>query len=341
MEVPSIIVVDTNGGLTKDLFKVNLSAPAISAWLSNEVGQSRTLNVALDNARISSLPNIASSTYITFLAYNGTLGYSKKVFSSVVKTVHGILDTNDIPVISYDPNTVLSETIDTLDDVVIDIKMYNGVVDVLRYAEGALNNGEKSYFVKSRRSFPTTITELPNVSGKRVFMDGWYTYTTIIFRNITNGAAVYKDTFYGVDGFIFKASDNGTMMIDNNGDIFILLSGTNVISQGVKQSLNTDYGQLLFSLNETTGTSAQSNNVYAHSQILVTDQIRDAIINEAVDAAYMDATDYVDFQTWQKLSLKRMAASVMFQNELFENAQIIMESARSICVSGKYNSNCR
>jgi hypothetical protein len=46
------------------------------------------------------------------------------------------------------------------------------------------------------------------------------------------------------------------------------------------------------------------------------DQIRDAIA-EAVSAAFAEPTDYVDFQNWQKLTLKRMAASVMFQNGLF------------------------
>jgi hypothetical protein len=31
-----------------------------------------------------------------------------------------------------------------LDEVVIDIKMFNGSVDVLRYAQGELHNGEKN-----------------------------------------------------------------------------------------------------------------------------------------------------------------------------------------------------
>jgi hypothetical protein len=38
--------------------------------------------VALDNVRLDSVPNIHNSTYKIFLAYNGTLGYSNKVFYS-------------------------------------------------------------------------------------------------------------------------------------------------------------------------------------------------------------------------------------------------------------------
>jgi hypothetical protein len=85
----------------------------------------------------------------------------------------------------------------------------------------------------------------------------------------------------------------------------------------------------LFQLNETTGTGAHGNNVFIHSQLLVTDQIRDAITAEAVSAAFAEPTDYVDFQNWQKLTLKK-PHRLCFRTA-FENAQIIMESAREIC----------
>jgi hypothetical protein len=78
----------------------------------------------------------------------------------------------------------------------------------------------------------------------------------------------------------------------------------------------------LFQLNETTGTRTHGNNVFIHSQLLVTDQIRDAITAEAVSAAFAEPTDYVDFQR-QKLTLKRMAASVMFQNGLLRTLKLL------------------
>jgi hypothetical protein len=67
------------------------------------------------------------------------------------------------------------------------------------------------------------------------------------------------------------------------------------------QQKNEDYTNC-FQLNETTGTGAHGNNVFIHSQLLVTDQIRDAITAEAVSAAFAEPTDYVDFR--QKLTLK-------------------------------------
>jgi hypothetical protein len=61
---------------------------------------------------------------------------------------------------------------------------------------------------------------------------------------------------------------------------------------------------------------------------LVTDQIRDAITAEAVSAAFAEPTDYVDFQR-QKLTLKNGRIGYVSERA-FENAQIIMESARDL-----------
>jgi hypothetical protein len=341
MEIPSVLISDTNGSLASDLFKIHVDSPVISARLTDEVSKSRMLTVALDNVRLDSVPNIHTSTYKTFLAYNGTLGYSNKVFTTVVKESAGIFDVSNFPVLSYDPGTLVRPNVTDLEDVVIDIKLYNGTVDVLRYAQGELNNGEKTYYVKEARAYPTQITGMPNMEGNKVTMDGWYSYTTVIFRNISEGATVVKDNFYALSGFIFKATHDGQIYKDLlKGTVVVLRPGDNTLAAAAVQPKNEDYAQILFSLNETTGTSAQGNNIFIHSQILVTDQIRDAITAEAVTAAFADPEDYVDFQNWQKLTMKRMAAAIMFQNGLFENAQIILESARELCSPGKYNSNC-
>ena len=100
---------------------------------------------------------------------------------------------------------------------------------------------------------------------------------------------------------------------------------------------NVDYEELLFSLNETSGISAQANSIYLHSQILITDELRNSITKEIVHSAWEDKNG-CDFADWQKLMLKRISASIMFENELYENAQTILESARISCSSGEYES---
>jgi hypothetical protein len=130
MDIPSVLISDTNGSLASDLFKIHVDNPTISASLTDEVSKSRMLTVALDNVRLDSVPNIHNSTYKIFLAYNGTLGYSNKVFTTVVKEIKGTFDSSNIPVLSFDPGMVSRPSREMLDEVVIDIKMFNGSVDV-------------------------------------------------------------------------------------------------------------------------------------------------------------------------------------------------------------------
>jgi hypothetical protein len=140
MDIPSVLISDTNGSLASDLFKIHVDNPTISASLTDEVSKSRMLTVALDNVRLDSVPNIHNSTYKIFLAYNGT---PLQVFTTVVKEIKGTFDSSNIPVLSFDPGMVSRPSREMLDEVVIDIKMFNGSVDVLRYAQGELHNGEK------------------------------------------------------------------------------------------------------------------------------------------------------------------------------------------------------
>jgi len=340
MEVNSVLVNDTNGDLSTELFKIHVDSPALSAWLTDNTEQ-RTLKLSPNNIRFDSIPNINGSTYKTFLTYNGTLGYSNKVFSTVVAETSGIFDQNVAPVLEYNPsNIMVPETVEELENVVIDIAMFNGQIDILEYSQGILSQGEKTYFVKSRRAFPTKVHTLPNVGGRMVYMDGWYSYTTIIFRNIQIGATVTEGTFYAMDEFIFKASDNGIIDYDSINENYFIIPAESP-DEVVVQMSNEDYEELLFSLNETSGMEANANNIYLHTQILVTDQIRDAITAEVVSAAFEGSNDFIDFQNWQKLVLKRQAAAIFFENDLFENAQIVIESSRTFCLSGKYNVNCK
>lgn len=340
MEVKNILIDDTNGDLSKDLFKNHVQESALSVWFAED-SDKRVLNLSTNNIKFDSIPNLHKSTFITFLAYNGSLGYNGKVFSTVVEENSGIFNVNEADVLVYNPDGLeAAETAEELEERVMDIKMYNGQIDVLEYSEGILKDGQTTYKTSTTRSYPTTVTTLPNVSKDTVYLDGWYSYTHIIFRNIAVGDLVIEGTFYGIDGFIFKASASGYFYTnESTGDYYILPEGETLISKGVVQVSNTDYEELLFSLNETTGISAQANNIYLHSQILISDELRNAVNLEIVQAAWADKNG-CDFADWQKLMLKRISASIMFENELYENAQIIMESARKMCYSGDYESKC-
>ena len=341
MEINNILIQDTNGDLAEDLFKNHPDEDALSAWFE-VVGKEKVLKLSTNNIRYESVPNINGSTYKTFLTYNGTLDLNNRLFSMVVAEDNGIFRTDDVPVLEYNPrNAVAFSSIPPaeLDNVVIDIKMYNGTVSIITYEGGQLSNGTNGpYRVKSERHFPTKITKLPNEECNRVYLDGWYSYTQIIFRDIQDGDRVVAGNFYGRDGFVFKASNDGRVYKQTDGDIYIVLDGHS-LADSVKQVENSDYKELLFSLEETTGISPESNHVYLHSQVLILDEVRNAMLAEIISISCKDKIG-CDFMDWQKLSLKRTSAYVMFENGLFEKAQVIIESSRSMCTNTNFSSNC-
>jgi hypothetical protein len=110
--------------------------------------------------------------------------------------------------------------------------------------------------------------------------------------------------------FIFKASDNGQLYIDaaTNNKV-ILRPGDNTTLRRLQQRMKITHN-CCFNLTRLQG---HGNNVFIHSAFLVTDQIRDAITAEAVSAAFAEPTDYVDFQNWQKLTLKEWPHRLCFR----------------------------
>jgi hypothetical protein len=98
----------------------------------------------------------------------------------VVKEIKGTFDSSNIPVLSFDPGMVSRPSREMLDEVVIDIKMFNGSVDVLRYAQESCIT-EKN-ILRKRVPHPTQITGMPNMVGDKVIMDGWYSYTALFSK---------------------------------------------------------------------------------------------------------------------------------------------------------------
>jgi hypothetical protein len=109
----------------------------------------------------------------------------------VVKEIKGTFDSSNIPVLSFDPGMVSRPSREMLDEVVIDIKMFNGSVDVPGMRRESCIT-EKTYYVKESRAYPTQITGMPNMVGDKVIMDGGIHIH--YFRNIAE-ATVVKDTF--------------------------------------------------------------------------------------------------------------------------------------------------
>jgi len=347
MNIDSILVQDTNGDLAKEILKNDVNKQALSVWFSDyDKANKKILNFAVNNIRYDLIPSIEDTTYVTFLTYNGSSGYQNKMFSTIVAYDSGDFNRHEIPVLTYDPNNIqVIPELEELNDVVLDIKMYNGTIDVLNYTDykmghGTLSKGSNAYTVKSRRAFPTKVDILPNVENNRVFLDGWYSFTHIIYKDITEGSDLVAGNFYSFRGKLYKSLDYGKFYIGNNTTGRVVLRSGDISTTSLVEVGQANYEDLLFSLNETSAISPQANDSFLHSQVLITEELRQAILQEIVKVACSKKIG-CDFMDWQNLTLKRIAAYVMFENGLFEKAQLILEAARAMCTGGNgFDLNC-
>ena len=349
MNTENILVQDTSGDLANDILKNDPDKESLSVWFSDlRDTDKKIVNFSVNNIRYDSVPNITTGTYLSILTYNGSSGYQNKMFSSVVAEETGIFNKNNIPVLTFDPSNASSgvdiKDVDFLENVVVDIKMYNGTIDVLNYADsrmgyGPLRKGSNQYIVQSRRSFPTQVDTLPNVCNKKIYLDGWYSFTHIIYKDLAEGSAIVDGNFYARQGEIFKSNAYGVYFIDAEGYGYVTDNEGNVIHNALTKVSKVNYEEILFSLNETSDLSPQSNSVYLHSQVLITEELRVAILQEIIDVSCAGKSGCA-FMDWQKLNLKQLAAGIMFQNGMYEKAQIILESAREMCNGMDFNLNC-
>ena len=372
MESKNLLIQDTNGELAADNLKLDGTKESTVAFFDitkkNNVSKKLvTLNVLPGNVNFTALPSAENLTYAAILTYNGTAGYKNKIFSTIVASDTGIFDFTKVPVLKYNPQGDVGDgtyLYEKFDDIVIDIKMYNGTVDVLNYAdsrmgEGPLTKGSRGYIVKSRRSFPTKIHKLPQVEGKNVHLDGWYSYTFILYRDVNVGTKLYRDMIYAYKGKLFSVDREYIVsFIDSDNDVIRVMPNlgegglgvANDLFDGVTSSIDiiksADYEKMLFDLNENSDLSPQSNSIFLHSQLLVTEELSNAIVSEVMDIA-CNGKIGCDFLQWQRLNTKKVAAEVMFQNGMFEKAQIILESVRAACNCGgfggfdkKFDFNC-
>jgi len=342
MDIKSIEIKDTNGSLKEVLWKNTPQYPSVEAYLEmDKKTNKQVVNILPGNVNfVTAGGNINNGlTYQAFLTYNGTLATKNKLFKKILVDDRGVFYRDNIPVMQYSPDGVAAIKKEDLGDSIIDlsIKMYSGVVDVLEYREGDLTRGEKKYNLRAVHNYPMVITEDVNSEKDVVFLDGWYTYTFIIFRDIKlNDTIVKKDWYYSYKGMTFKASADG-IVEDINGSLYVYKTGT-APEDGEPQKEYMDYMDLRAQLESRDGVGDNYNHSYVETQLLITDEVRDAITDEIMCSICKNDTGCA-FADWQVLTLKRQAAAIMFWNELYRNAQTIIESTRKMC-HPKYREEC-
>lgn len=343
MDIKSIEVIDTNGSLMDESNKHITSAEAVSARFVETEG-ARVIEFSPDNVDFGVFAYSDGVTFKQVLQYNGTLSSNKKVFQQTL--VDETFAPQEIlaPTLMYNPGNVKAFDVETVDDIIVELDMHNGtssMLNVLGFKSDDLVGGEKSYSAVSVHTYPTTIKRLPNVENNNVYLDGWYSYTFIGFNDVKFKQDVSKGTYYGSNGMVFKASTSGRIYLDQMG-VYILpadmfASGGTISIEGADPEVSMDidgdasWAELRIGLKTADSAWSNYSHAFVDSQILITDEIRDAMVKEALCVAGKTKTSTAMFHDWQAITVKRQAAFVLFQNELFKHAQKVIESSRGLC----------
>ena len=344
MKIKSIEIIDTYGSLKEPGAKYKEDQPALSAWFEEE-GKKRVLKLSPSNVYFEKLNGSRHViTYKQILQYNGTLSTNSKTFAQTVASSTSRAIDKIAPVLTYSPDGLKLPMPKDADQVVLDLDFHTGQADVLEYREGSLTQGEKTYNPTVwRHSYPTIITSFPNTEDQVVYLDGWYTYTFIRFIDVAIYDSTIEGNFYSRLGMVFKASKRGKIWISGS-KVYILpawIQGADIaeiekeIAKTAHEVPMEETAEEIKNLRYTTaaaeGVGGRHSRALLDSQLLITDEIRDAIIEEVICTAKNDVSSACDFADWQKLTLKREAAFIMFENGLFRNAQKIIESSRRVC----------
>ena len=371
MDIKEILVEDTGGQLTEDLFKINQNEGVAKVWYNNKESKSPLL-ATVNNIRFSSIPGVEGSTYKMFLTYNGSAGRIGKVYSTVVAETQGIFNSTQVPVLEFSSGEFYDSYVNSTEnheEVVFDLGQFRKC-EVLQYDKTCCDGSTSRTMYTREYSVP--LETFPNATKTTVYTDGWYTLTFIILRDLENGGRVNKGLYYGFNGFIFRASDDGIFAgqeftncggnspvydktdqdctgcgdcENQEGDVEMPNSNAAIIVDGtgdiVPQTYNDNYLDILFDLNNSAGKGAHAGTVYAQAQILVSIDLLAGMINEVSRFSDDHCGGGCDFADWQMLMLKGISARVMFQNGAYSKAQTLIEGTRELCgCNGNNGINC-
>lgn len=337
MKINSIEIQDTYGSLKEIDLKIDASRQTLSGWFTDaETMTKRILTLSPSNIDFETLNGEAEGvTYKQVLQYNGTLNTKSNIFTQILVDKTTIAKVFHAPTLEYSPDGLpISYEEDYIDERVLDLDFHTGQADVLEFRQGELRQGEKKYRTEVwKHSYPTIVRNYPNVDDNVVYLDGWYTYSFVRFVDITEGQILTAGRHYGYKGEVFKCTVNGSAYPTDKG-VFVSEE-----SDGEPRILEIfpmgktveDIKSMRSEVATAEGPGDLNGRAFLDSQILITDEIRDEIIAEVICASENIVKSNCDFLDWQKLTISRQAAYVMFENGLFRNAQKVIEASRKMC----------
>lgn len=328
MDIPKAYSKDSHGALTSTLYKVDIEQTCLTSTVHHNESGEPVLSVIYDNIaydRISAgVPT--GYTYKFVMSYMGTMG-RKDLYSQIVMNESGELTTTAPPRFDYTVGGLMYESAKP-SDVILNVNFYTGEANILQFKGVPVGGNNPPFQNVYKYSYPFTATMLPNRAGTESYFDGWYNNVYVVFTDIVYGDVAVKGDIYGHKGTTGLAAVDGTFAFD--GETLQIID-----AEGEPHAPFTDtetYEEVMLAIGRLSGDATGAPGLMADSQILVTEELNNAIINElkeiACDPACDDTCSIAD---WQKLQQKRLGAYIHFTEGNFRKSQVIVESSRKTC----------
>lgn len=336
MDVPLAYPKDSHGIITNDGNKIDPFESVLSASVEHtstaDHTYSPTLHIAYDNIDYNNIPNfpLGDITYKYILAYNGTMSRSKGLYSQVLDTKEGQLAVDMPLAFKYNPQELQYTQGTEAEAVILDVNFYTAEANILQFKGVPVGGNNGPFTNVYKYSYPFNMSYTPMSEYNKTYFDGWYTSTLVLYRDVTHNLTAIAGEVYAFRGVVGKANASGVFDISSTGVLTIYADG--VYTEDPLTPLT--YEEFILESNNLMGVNSHDTGVLANTQILVTDELNNAIINElkniSCDPACDDTCSIAD---WQKLQQKRLGAYIYFTEDDYRKAQVIIESSRSVCNS--------
>lgn len=354
MDIRVVETIPTAGSLSDAAFRVNPDIENISLDYDHE---QKDLALIDRNVNYTALPWQLGDELVkkTFLTYNGISCETRQLIQTVVnesadedstEQLDGYNNSNQW---TYKPSNfrlpgTYPTTSNPLDTANWPYDQSQGITVVKQFLGGESglveNNYKAFYRAPVQHSF-----ELANAEGTNIYTDGWYTSYTIACKTWTSAdaaltASVSKGqiVYYPLQSkfYLNLTGDSAAPITDPNDAL-------NTIPDTTNWRENPTFEEWLAFLKVNMGPAMIDDPVYfSEQQHLVTADLNDAIKKELLKIAC--SCDSKDFgmsviETWMKLTQKRVASLIKFNQGVFKTAQKIIETTRATCYLCLYHDN--
>lgn len=342
MDIKLVEPKDTHGALAYDVFKIDIEESVIQAWLSDDPhkGENTVLNFIPGNIDYRAIPGIGlgSLTYKNVLTYNGTMYRNTSTYAQLLIDEESELDIHNPPEFKYTPDNLMYPKNAEASDVILNIDFRTGEANILQFKGVPVGGNNGPFEAVYRYTYPFSTSKLPNTRDGKVYMDGWYTNTFVIYKDKQPGDLVVEGDIFSFKGGVYRAAISGTLTA--NAQLFIIVDVT-VMPPIIREPTTVTFEQFMLDINRDDSIATHSPQYSATTQLLITSELNEAAINQIIDTATSTECDEkCAIADWQKLQQKRIGAYIQFTQENFRKAQVIVESSRAVCANRTLK-NCR